>query len=138
MGTIKALLRIFSYLFAGALALFVLAISALSLRSGGELNLGFLPWTGKPLSYWLLGLALLGLITLLLAMSGTMRALFFLWSLGIFVLLFKGMFLSLYRFTGGAVSFKAGVGLALGLLLATIGSFPWPRKPEPVRRPQRW
>jgi hypothetical protein len=83
-------------------------------------------------------LALAGLITVLLAMSGTMRVLFFFWNLGIFVLLFKGMFLSLYRFTGGAVSFKAGVGLTAGLLLATIGSFPWPRKPERVRRPQRW
>ncbi|HLN02619.1 MAG TPA: hypothetical protein VK335_25245 [Bryobacteraceae bacterium] len=134
----KALLRIFSYLFGAALALFALAISALSLRSGGELNLGFLPWTGKSLSYWLLGLALAGLITLLLAMSGTMRVLFFLWSLGIFILVFKGMFLSLYRFTGGAVSFKAGVELSLGMLLGAIGSFPWPRKPEPVRRPQRW
>lgn len=134
----KAFLRIFSYLFAGVLALFAFAIAALSLRSGGELNLGFLPWTGKPLSYWLLGLALAGLITLLLAMSGTMRVLFFLWTLGIFVLVFKGMFLSLYRFTGGAVSFKAGVLLTLGLLLATIGSFPWPRKTQPVRRPQRW
>jgi hypothetical protein len=134
----KALLRIFSYLFAGVLALFALAISALSLRSGGELNLGFLPWTGKPTSYWLIGLALAGLITLLLAMSGTMRVLFFLWTLGIFVLVFKGMFLSLYRFTGGAVSFKAGVWLTVGLLLATIGSFPWPRKTQPVRRPQRW
>ena len=134
----KALLRIFSYLFGAALALFVLAISALSLRSGGELNLGFLPWTGQPLSYWLLGLALAGLITLLLAMSGTMRWLFFLWNLGIFVLLFKGMFLSLYRFTGGAVCFMAGVGLTVGMLLGAIGSFPWPRKPEPVRRPQRW
>src|SRR5579872_5855645 len=134
----KALLRIFSYLFAGALALFAFAIAALSLRSGGELNLGFLPWTGKPISYWLIGLALAGLITLLLAMSGTMRVLFFLWTLGVFVLVFKGMFLSLYRFTGGAVSFKAGLGLTAGLLFATIGSFPWPRKPERVRRPQRW
>jgi hypothetical protein len=138
VGAIKALLRIFSYLFSGALALFVLAASVISLRSGGELNLGFLPWTGKALSYWLIGLALVGLITLLVAMAGTARVLFFLWSLGIFVLLFKGMFLSLYRFTGGAVSFKAGVLLTVGMLLGAIGSFPWPRKPEPVRRPQRW
>ena len=138
MGIIKALLRIFSYLFGGALALFALAISVLSLRSGGELNLGFLPWTGKPLSYWLLGLALAGLITLLLALRGTMRALFFLWCLGVFVLLFKGLFLSLYRFTGGAISFKAGLWLTVGMLLAALGSFPWPRKPEPVRRPQKY
>ncbi len=138
MGAIKALLRIFSYLFGGALALFVLAASVISLRSGGELNLGFLPWTGKALSYWLLGLALVGLITLLLAMSLTTRVLYFLWNFGGFVLLLKGMFLSLYRFTGGAVSFKTGVWLLVGMLVGTIGSFPWPRKPEPLRRPQRW
>ncbi len=137
MGAIKALLRIFSYLFGGVLALFVVAASVLSLRSGGELNLGFLPWTGKPLSYWLLGLALVGLVTWLLAISRKTRVLFFLWNLALLVLLFKGMFLSLYRFTGGAVSFKTGVWLNLGMLLATIGSFPWPRKRVPVRRPQR-
>jgi len=135
---IKGLLRIFSYLFEGALALLVLAISLVSLRSVTELNLGFLPWTGRPLSYWLLGLALLGLFTLLMAIRGTMRALFFLWSLGIFLLLLKGFFLSLYRFTGGAVSFKAAVLLTAGMLLGTLGSFPWPEKPGPVRRPQRY
>jgi hypothetical protein len=135
---IKGLLRIFSYLFEGALALLVLAISLVSLRSVTELNLGFLPWTGRPLSYGLLGLALLGLFTLLMAMRGTMRALFFLWSLGIFLLLLKGFFLSLYRFTGGAVSFKAAVLLTAGMLLGTLGSFPWPEKPGPVRRPQRY
>ncbi len=138
MGAIKALLRIFSYLFGGVLALFVVAASVLSLRSGGELNLGFLPWTGKPLSYWLLGLALVGLVTWLLAISRKTRVLFFLWNLALLVLLFKGMFLSLYRFTGGVVSFKAGVWLSFGMLLSAVGSFPWPRKPEPVRRPQRW
>ncbi len=135
---IKGLLRIFSYLFEGALALLVLAISLVSLRSVTELNLGFLPWTGRPLSYWLLGLALVGLLTLLMAIRGTMRALFFLWSLGVFGLLVKGFFLSLYRFTGGAVSFKAAVWLTLGMLVGTLGSFPWPEKPGPVRRPQRY
>jgi len=138
LGVIKALLRLFSYLFGAAVSLFALATSVLALRSGGELNLGFLPWTAKPLSYWLIGLALAGLLTLLLAISGSTRWLFFLWSLGVFVLLFKGMFLSLYRFTGGAVSFKAGMWLIGGMLLTAIGSFPWPKKPDPVRRPQKY
>jgi hypothetical protein len=138
VGVIKCLLRIFSYLFGTALALFALAISLMSLRGGMELNLGFLPWTGRPLSYWLLGLALVGLITVVMAMRGSMRALFFLWSLGISVLLVKGLFLSLYRFTGGAVNFKAGAELTAGMLLGTLGSVPWPRKPGPVRRPQRY
>jgi hypothetical protein len=138
VGVITGLLRIFSYLFEGALALFALAISLMSLRSAAGLNLGFLPWTGKPLSYWLLGLAVAGLLTVVLAMRGTMRALFFLWSLGIFGLLLKGFFLSPYRFTGGALSFKAAALLTVGLLLGTIGSFPWPSRPGPVRRPQRY
>lgn len=138
MGILKPLLRIFSYLFGAALALFTLAAAGIALRSGGELNLGFLPWTGKPLSYWLLGLALAGLITLLLAVFQASHLFYFLWNLGIFVLVFKGMFLSLYRFTGGAVSFKIGATLMLALLLSTIGSFPWPRKPEPVRRPLKY
>jgi hypothetical protein len=138
VGIIKGLLRIFSYLFEGALALFALAISLMSLRSAAELNLGFLPWTGRPLSYWLLGLALVGLITVFLAIRGTTRALFFLWSLGIFGLLVKGFFSSPYRFTGAAVSFKAAVLLTLAMLLGTLGSFPWPSKPGPVRRPQRY
>jgi hypothetical protein len=138
VGVIKALLRAFSYVFGGLLALFVLAASLMSLRSGGELNLGFLPWSGRPLAYWLLGLALLGLVTVVLAMRGTSRTLFFLWSLGVFVLLFKGLFLSLYRFTGGAVSFKTGAILTVGTLLGTLGSFPWPEEPAPVRRPEKW
>ena len=136
MGIVKALLRIFSYVFGGALALFALAISTISLR-GGELNLGFLPWTGKTLCYWLLGLAIAGLVTLVMALRG-MRWVFFLWCLAIFIFLFKGMFVSLYRFTGGALSFQAGAAITGGMLLAAIGSFPWPRKPEPVRRPQKW
>jgi hypothetical protein len=138
VGVLKGLLRIFAYLFEGALALFALGVALLSLRGGMELNLGFLPWTGRPLTYWLLGLAVLGLITILMAISGSMRALFFLWSLGILVVLGKGLFLSSYRFTGGAVSFKAAVWIVAGMLAGTIGSFPWPRKPEPVRRPQKF
>lgn len=138
MGVLKGLLRIFSYLFGGVLSLFALAISVMSVRSGEELNLGFLPWTGKPLSYWVLGLALLGLVTLVMALRGSVRALYFLWNLGVLVLLVKGLFLSGYRFLGGGVNFKAGILLILAVLLATLGSIPWPQKPGPVRRPQRY
>ena len=138
MGILKALLRIFSYLFGGLLALFLLATSTISLLSGGELNLNFLPWTGKTLSYWLLGLAFLGLVTVILAIGGRMRFLFFLWCLGALVLVVKGMFVSLYRFTGGAVTVRQAFWLTLALLFATIGSFPWPKKSEPVRRPQKY
>lgn len=135
MGVIKALLRVYSYVFGGLLALFLLGISALALANGAPLNLTFLPWTGRSLTYWLLGLALFGLLTLLLAMGGKMRALFFLWSLAVFVLLFKGLFLSFYAFIG-PLSFRAAVWLTAGALLATLGSLPWSRQRGRARRPQ--
>ncbi len=137
MGVIKALLRFYSYVFGGLVALFVLAICLIALANGTPLNFAFLPWSGASLTYWLLGLALFGLLTLLLAMGGKVRALFFLWSLGVFVLLFKGLFVSFYSFAG-PVSFKAAVYLTAGGLLATLGSFPWSRRSEQVRKPQRY
>ena len=137
MGVIKALLRVYSYVFGGLLALFLLGISSLALGNGTPLNLGFLPWSGRPLTYWLLGLALLGLLTLLLAMGGKMRALFFLWSLAVFVLLFKGLFLSFYAFSG-PISFRPAVWLTFGAFVATLGAFPWSRERGRVRRPQMY
>lgn len=128
MGVIKTLLRIFSYIFGGLLALFLLAISALALANGTPPNFAFLPWSGVALTYWLLGLALFGLLTLLLAMGGKVRALFFLWSVIVFVVLFKGLFVSFYSFSG-PVSFQTAVRLTVGALLAALGSFPWSRGP---------
>jgi hypothetical protein len=133
VGVIKALLRVYSYVFGGLLALFVFAISSMALANGTPPNFAFLPWSGVSLTYWLLGLALFGLLTLLLAMGSKVRALFFLWSLGVFVLLFKGLFVSFYSFSG-PVSFKAAVWLTAGSLLATLGSFPWSRERGRVRR----
>jgi hypothetical protein len=117
------------------LALFVIAISSMALANRTPPNFTFLPWTGATLTYWLLGLALFGLSTLLLAMGGKMRALFFLWSLAVFGLLFKGLFVSFYAFSG-PVSFQVGLRLTVGSLLATLGSFPWSRESARVRRPQ--
>jgi hypothetical protein len=137
VGVIKALLRVYSYVFGGLLALFLLGISSLALANGTPLNLAFLPWSGRSLNYWVLGLALFGLLTLLMAMGGKLRALFFLWSLAAFVLLFKGLFISFYAFSG-PLPFRAAVWLTAGSLVATLGSFPWSRERGPVRRPQRY
>jgi hypothetical protein len=135
VGVIKALLRILSYIFGALLALFVTAVCAVALANGSPLNFAFLPWDGPALTYWLLGLALFGLLTLLLAMGGKVRALFFLWNAAVFVLLVKGFFVSFYVFSG-PVSFRTAVWLTVGSLLAVLGSIPWPQKPGPVRRPQ--
>jgi hypothetical protein len=137
VGFIKALLRVFAYIFGGLLALFVTVISLVAFTSHSPLNLTFLPWTGDVLTYWLLGLGLFGLFTLLLAMSGKARVLFFLWWLALFVLLLRGLFLSSYSFSG-PLNFKAAAYLTVGSLAAALGAFPWAQKPGPIRKPQKW
>jgi hypothetical protein len=137
VGILKALLRLFTYFFEGLLALVLLVISLLSIVTGSELNLGFLPWTGMALSHWLLALALIGLITLLMALGGKLRWLFFLWCLAVFVLLVRGFLLSSQRFAP-PVTFKTAAYLIAASLLGMIGSWPWARRREPVRRPMKW
>jgi hypothetical protein len=137
VGILKALLRLFSYVFEGLLALFLLGISLLSMATGADLNLGFLPWKGMALSYWLLGLALFGLMTLLMALAGRLRGLFFLWSLAVFVLLVRGFFLSFQPFAR-PLTLKMAMWLTIGTLIGAIGAWPWARRREPGRRPQKW
>jgi hypothetical protein len=81
VAALRALVRIFSYLFHGLLTLFLLAISVLALSSGQPLQLEMLPWQGQTLTWWLLGAALAGLASVILAICRRWRPLFFLWSL---------------------------------------------------------
>jgi hypothetical protein len=113
-------MRFYSYLYHGLLALFMLGISAIALFSDTALHLDMLPWPGQTGTYVLLGGGLFGILALLLALKGTMRFLFFLWSLAVFVMLVKGFFLSPYQFDGG---FKAIALLTLGALLAILGAW---------------
>ena len=85
MGVVKTLLRFFSYLFHALLVLFLLAVSGLTLLLGGQsLHLGMLPWTGSTLTRVVFFGSMGGLVALLLAIRGRLRALFFLWSLARF------------------------------------------------------
>jgi hypothetical protein len=113
-------MRFYSYLFHGLLALFMLGISAIALISDTTLHLDMLPWPGQTGTYVLLGGGLFGILALLLALKGTLRFLFFLWSLAVFVMLVKGFFLSPYQFDGG---FKGIALLTLGALLAILGAW---------------
>jgi hypothetical protein len=116
------MVRIFSYFFHGLLALFLLALAALALASGSHtLRLDYLPWQGASLTYWLLGSALFGLISLLLAIKGVFRGLFFLWSVAVLLMLVKGFFLSRYYFEPGEV--RTAVYLTAGALLAAFGAW---------------
>ena len=103
MGFFRTLLRVYSYFFHGLFALFLLGIAAVSLTSGGTtFRFHLLPWEGKTLAYWLIGLALIGIFFVVMAMKGTLRSLFFFWSLIVLVLVVRGYFFSGYAFVPGS------------------------------------
>jgi hypothetical protein len=135
VGVVKTLLRFFSYLFHGILALALMAVSGLTLLSGGQgLHLGMLPWTGSTLTIVVFLGSICGLATLLLAMRAKLRVLFFIWSLGVLILMVKGYIVSGYHFAPGEARL-AGY-LMLAGLIALAGA--WFQMFRPVNRNVRY
>ena len=122
MEVIKALLSFLSYVFHGLLCLILAAMSSLALAAGVQtLQLGMLPWTGSTLLYTMFFGALLGLVTVILAIRGMLRPLFFVWSLVVTILLLKGYIFSGYRFTPG--EFRTAIYLIVGSIIALLGAW---------------
>ena len=120
-NAIGLLLRLYAYLYHLALALFLLGIGLAALANGKELNLGMLPWEGAKLTYWVLALGLVGLICVLLAVTGFMRWLFALWALLVLALMVRGFFFTPYTFSGSD-QFWGAVWLTIGAFGAFLGS----------------
>ena len=111
-------MRIYSYFFHALFGLFLLGIALVALLSGTPLRLEMLPWATN---YILLGGALFGLLSLVLALTGATRLLFLLWSVVVFVLIAKGFFFSSYSFEGPS-GFKTAALLTAGSLAALFGA----------------
>src|ERR1700676_5036177 len=95
MRAIGWLLRVFGYLYHLILSLALLALGGVAFFSGAQnLKIDLLPWHGNELNQWLLGLGFVGLVSVILAMTGTFRFLFPLWALAVLVMLVRGAFLS--------------------------------------------
>jgi len=123
VGAVKALLRLFSYLYHGLLALFLLVLSALALGTGAAaLHLEMLPWRGGTLAWVLLAGSLIGLAAVVRAIRRGRAGLLFLWSLVVAVMLLKGYLFSSYRFAPGA-GVRTAVFLVLGSWLALLGAW---------------
>jgi hypothetical protein len=115
-------MRFFGYLYHGVLALFLLAVSLMALSTGMHtLKFNMLPWEGSTLTYCLLGGALVGLATVVLAVRRMVPALFFVWSLVVFGFMIKGYIFSGYFFQSG--EFRTTGYLILGALIALIGGW---------------
>ena len=123
MAVVSALLRFLSYLFHGLFALLLLALgTVLTLAGAGEsVRLEMLPWTGSTAIWVVLLGGIFGLITVILAIRGKVKPLFFLWALLVTIYLVKGYFLSGYRFS--PEEFRNVLYLVIGSLIALLGAF---------------
>ena len=126
------ILRAFSYLFQFIASLALVGPALVALSSGHKMRVDLLPWTGTALTYWMLGLGLLGFVSIFLAVKGTFRWLFFLWTLVVLVLLVRGFFLSPYTF-GGKSEFQWALLLVASAILSVLGGYRVFRGPAKVR-----
>ncbi len=134
----RGVLRVYSWIFEAVLCAMALAVASVTVLSGDlDLKLGWLPWDSKHATSWLFAFGLLGLLLVLLAVAGRMRALLFLFALAVAVLLLKGFFYGLgYSFENAGQARNALVLIA-GAFLAAIGAWPGRGKLERTRREGR-
>ena len=121
-NAILLLLRIYAYLFELALCLLLLGVGLMTVAGGeNNLKLGMLPWESATLTRAVLIMGVAGIVCAVLALAGWLRWLFPLWTLFVFVLMFRGYFLTSYSFSS-ADEFRLAVWLTAGALLAFLAS----------------
>jgi hypothetical protein len=116
-------LRLYSYVYEFFLSLFLFLVSVVVLVGGTHnLHLPMLPWEGAALTYWVLGLSVLGLLTTILAVTGVFRLAFPFWCLFVLIMMVRGFFLSPFYYTGGSDQFRGAVWLTIGAAGAFLSS----------------
>ena len=124
MRAIAWLLRIFCYLFHALISVALLALGVVGVVSAARnMKVQMLPWQGTELAHWLIGLGLVGLLSVLLAVTDRLRFLLPLWSVYVLGMLIKNVFLSSTVSFEGREDFHNWLLLLCGALLALIGSF---------------
>jgi hypothetical protein len=122
VAALKTVISWLSYLFHSLLALCLLGLASIALISGNQtLHLEMLPWSSPSLDYILLGGAVLGFVSVLLAITGRLKFLFFVWSLVVAALLLKGYIFSSYRFAAGEL--RTTIYLILASWVAILGAW---------------
>ena len=122
MKIIGLVLRIYSYLYHTILCLFLLGLGIVASIGGAHnLSLGMLPWKGAELTHWVLGLAITGLVSVLLAVTGVFRYLFPAWCAYVVWLMVRGFFLSPFAYHGPD-EFRGVVFLVVGAIGALLSS----------------
>ena len=115
------MLRLYSYLYHFVLALFLLGLALVALLSSNTLKIAALPWQGEAATQWLLWGSILGIVSVVLAVTGIFRYLFPLWALAVLVLLVRGYILQPTPFAGPD-DFRNSMLLTLGAFIAFLAS----------------
>lgn len=124
MRAIAWLLRVFCYLFHTMISVALLALGVVGVVSGSQhMKVQMLPWQGTELAHWLIGLGLIGLLSVLLAVTDRLRFLLALWSVYVLGMLIKGVFLTSSVTFDGREDFHNWLLLICGAVLALVGSF---------------
>jgi hypothetical protein len=119
---VARIFRLFAYLYHLIFALYLLGISVIALSSHNTLKMPFLPWSGESLTTWLIGGAVLGLVSIVLAVTGIFRYLFPLWAFAMLAMLVRGFLIQPYSFDGGKSEFQQILLIIFGALIAFLAS----------------
>ncbi|MDW8130940.1 MAG: hypothetical protein RMI94_10355 [Bryobacterales bacterium] len=124
MAALKALMRLYSYLFHGVLASIMVAMAVVSWFSGAHaLDLILVPWRDEALRWTLFLGGLAGLVVVWLASRDKYPALFVAWSGLIFLVLLRGFFFGWVHYVRGPYSLDWALLLTAASLLALAGAW---------------
>ncbi len=118
---VARIFRLYAYLYHLILALYLLGISTVAYMSQNTLKLSFLPWTGQSLFPWLIGGAIIGIISIVLAVTGIFRYLFPFWAFVVLAMLVRGFLIQSYSFESRD-EFTLIMWIIVGALLAFLAS----------------
>jgi hypothetical protein len=122
---LRNVLRVYSWIYETILCFLAIAVAAAVVISGDQnLHIGWLPWRQDRLMAAMLLIGIGGILSVLLAITGKVRILLFLFSLYALYLLVSGLFLNMgYSFTG-PVEARNALLVTAGAALAVIGAWP--------------
>jgi hypothetical protein len=121
------LLRVFCYLFHTILSLALLGLGVVAVHSNvADMKLEMLPWQGTELNHVLIGLGIVGLASVLLAVTGKFRVLLSLWAIYVLGMMVRAVFFNSNVTFSGQEDFHNWLWIIGGALVALIGSLTAP------------
>jgi hypothetical protein len=122
VSVLRAVVRIYSYLFHAILGVYLFLVALVGLASGKPLKMDVLGWEGPSVVWWLLAGSLAGIASVALAVKGKLKILFLVWSVAVAGFMLRGFIFSPYQFEG-MDHFRQTLYLIAGALLACLGSW---------------